>query len=131
MLLGACNTLLTFAMFTALQHVTAVAVAYTAAFAAGLIFSTALTPRMVFGIPATPLRRVTFACYYLVIYGVGFLVSHLLADGLPPWAVSSGTIAVTAPLGFLAGRAVLLRPTTGASGSRRHQPPSRGTPRSP
>lgn len=110
-LLGGSNTLLTFALFTGLQYVTAVAVAYTLAFFTGLILATALTGRVVFGVRATPLRRGAFACCYLLIYGVGLLVSHLLAGDAPAWAVSLGTIAVTAPLGFLAGRAVLIPPT--------------------
>lgn len=129
-LLGAANTLLTFALFTALQHVTAVAVAYTVAFAAGLALSTALTSRVVFGVRTTTRRRAVFALCYLVIYGVGLLVSHLLAGGLPAWVVSLGTLAVTAPLGFLVGQAVLIPPADpgppqGAA------PPRRGTRRSP
>lgn len=113
--------MLTFAMFTALQHLTEVAVAYTMTFAAGLAFSTALTARVVFHVPTTLRRRLTFAGCYLVIYGVGLLVSHLLAGGQPAWAVSAGTIAATAPLSFLAGQAVFISP----------RPPQRGTRRSP
>lgn len=107
LLLGGLNTILTFALFTALQHVTTVAVAYTVAFAAGLGFTTALTGRVVFRVRATARRRAVFAFCYLVIYCLGLLVSHLLATAMPAWVVSLGTIAVTAPLGFLAGRAVL------------------------
>lgn len=129
-LLGATNTLLTFTLFTALQHVTAVAVAYTAAFAAGLAFSTALTGRVVFGVRTTTRRRAVFGLFYLVIYGVGLAVSHLLAGTLSAWAVSLGTIAVTAPLGFLAGQAVLIPPAD-ASRRRSAAPPRRETRRSP
>ncbi len=129
MLLGGANTLLTFALFTALQYVTEVAVAYTAAFAAGLVFSTALTGRVVFGVRTTPRRRVVFALCYLLIYGVGLLISHLLAGGLPAWAVSLGTLAVTAPLGFLAGQAVLIPPA--AEGRSQGAARPRGTRRSP
>lgn len=122
LVLGGANTLLTFAMFTAMQHLTEVAVAYTMTFAAGLVFTTALTPRVVFHVPTTLRRRLTFAGCYLVIYGVGLLVSHLLAfGGQPAWAVSAGTIAATAPLSFLAGQAVFTSP----------RPPQRGTRRSP
>lgn len=106
-ILGGANTLVTFALFTALQHATTVAAAYTAAFVAGLVFSTALTARFVFRVPTTARRRLGFAAAYAVIYLIGLGVSHLLAVELSAWAVSAGTIAVTAPLGFLAGRTVL------------------------
>ncbi|MDQ6875230.1 MAG: GtrA family protein [Actinomycetota bacterium] len=129
-LLGGANTLLTFALFTALQHVTQVAVAYTAAFAAGLVFSTALTGRVVFGVRTTSRRRMVFALCYLLIYGVGLLVSHFLAGGLPAWAVSAGTLAVTAPLGFLAGQAVLVPPAATTRWPSA-PPPPRETGRSP
>ncbi|MGI8677505.1 MAG: GtrA family protein [Jatrophihabitans sp.] len=133
-LLGGTNTVLTFALFTALQHVTEVAVAYTVAFAAGLIFATALTALVVFGVRTTLRRRLTFAGCYLVIYGLGLLVSQLLAQGRPPWLVSAGTIAVTAPLGFLAGRTVFIAPATAPTPptgpSTKPQPP-RGIRRSP
>lgn len=109
-LLGAANTLLTFALFTVLQQVTDVTLAYTVAFVAGLIFATALTGRVVFRVRTTLLRRVLFAGGYLAVYGVGLLVSNVLAGDLPAWAVSLGTIAVTAPLGFLVGKAVLIPP---------------------
>jgi putative flippase GtrA len=109
-LLGGANTLLTFALFTALQHITSVAAAYTIAFAVGLIFATALTARFVFGVSATRPRRLVFAAAYALIYLIGLGVSHLLAPEFTEWLVSAGTIAVTAPLGFLAGRTVLARP---------------------
>ncbi|PZS13533.1 MAG: hypothetical protein DLM57_16355 [Pseudonocardiales bacterium] len=117
-MLGAANTALTFLLFTALQHVSPVAIAYSIAFATGLAFSTALTARVVFGAQTTGIRRAAFAGGYLMIYGVGLTVSHLLAGHLPAWAVSGWTIAVTAPLGFLCARTVLV-------------PRRRGTRRSP
>jgi putative flippase GtrA len=111
--LGAVNTALTFVIFTGLQHVTAVAVAYTTAFAIGLVFSTALSARVVFGAPTTGGRRAAFAACYVAIYGVGLAVSHALHGHAAPWMISAATIAVTAPLGYLAGRAVLVRQSPG------------------
>lgn len=106
-LFGGANTVVTFALFTALQHLTSVAVAYTVAFACGLILSTALTAGVVFGARTTWRRRAVFALCYLVIYGIGLVVSHLLHRQVPAWGVAAGTIMVTAPVGFLAGRLVL------------------------
>ncbi len=112
-MLGAANTAATFVLFTALQHVSSVAVAYSVAFAAGLCFSTALTARVVFGAKTTRSRRAVFASCYVVIYGVGLVVSHLLAKHVTAWTVSAGTIVVTAPLGYLCGRAVLVQQQRG------------------
>jgi putative flippase GtrA len=123
-LLGTANTLVTFALFAGLQHVTSVAAAYTLAFAAGLVFSTALTARFVFRVPTTRQRRLVFAAVYALIYLVGLGVSHLLAKELSEWLVSAGTIAVTAPLGFLAGRTVLA-----GRGAVRPAPPRPDAPR--
>jgi len=106
--LGAANTIGTFLMFVGLQHVLTVGLAYTSAFATGLAFSTAVTARVVFGTRTTRGRQARYACCYLVIYGVGFLVSHSLHGHASPWLVSGGTVAVTAPLGYLAGRTVLV-----------------------
>lgn len=106
--LGAANTIGTFLIFTGLQHVLSVGVAYTIAFATGLAFSTAVTARVVFGTRTTRARQTRYALCYLVIYGVGFLVSHALHGHASPWLVSAGTIVVTAPLGYLAGRTVLV-----------------------
>lgn len=117
-LLGAANTTITFALFTALQHVSSVTLAYSIAFAAGLVFSTALTARIVFGARTTRGRRAIFAFCYLAIYVVGLVISNLLDGHVTAWVVSGATIAVTAPLGFLCGRAVLV-------------PPGQETPRSP
>jgi putative flippase GtrA len=122
-LLGGTNTLLTFALFTGLQHVTSVAAAYTIAFAAGLVFSTALTGRFVFRVEASRPRRLVFAGAYAVIYLIGLGVSHLLAREFTEWLVSAGTIAVTAPLGFLAGRTVLAHPGPARSAISRSDAP--------
>lgn len=106
--LGATNTAVTFALFTGLQHVTAVAIAYTVAFATGLVITTTLSSRVVFGARTTRPRQAAFACCYLAIYAAGLGLSQLLAGHAPPWQVSSAAILVTAPLGYLAGRTVLV-----------------------
>lgn len=108
--LGVANTALTSLLFTALQHVTRVTAAYTIAFAAGLLFSTAFSAQVVFRVSSGRRRRVAFAGCYALIYAVGLLVSHAVHGHVAPWQVCAATIAVTAPLGYLAGRVFLVPP---------------------
>lgn len=80
--------------------------AFTAAFGLGIIYSVILTGRWVFGSSLTGRRTAIFIAAYALIYLCGLgIVSMFTAIGLQPW-VNGTSVLITAPLSFLAGRAI-------------------------
>jgi hypothetical protein len=80
-------------------------------FAAGVAFSSWLTGSFVFGARRQLRTSLTYAGWYLAVYGVGLGVLQLAQriDDLPTWLLGLAVISVTAPLNYLGGR-VLFRP---------------------
>ncbi|TYP89830.1 GtrA family protein [Blastococcus xanthinilyticus] len=109
---GGSNTLVTLALFVLLQQWLPATVAYTLVFAAGLAYTTVLTASVVFGARLTWSTGAAFVGWYLLVYGVGLLVVHVLESRWDPSAVVTAvvTVAVTAPLNFLGGRLLFRAP---------------------
>jgi putative flippase GtrA len=109
LLVGGANTAVTALVFYALSFPLETWVAFTVAYALGLMFVTTVTPRFVFATRPPTTHRVALAMWYVVVYLVGVGVSTLLdADTAAPRAVVVlGTLAVTAPLGFLGSRVIV------------------------
>ena len=103
---GGINTVVTGAIFLALSTVVAPALAYTVAFAAGVIFALTVTPRFVFSERTAPSRRAIYGAWYLVVYLVGLGVVYVVHDvlGLDRWIIVAVTVPTTAVLGFLGAR---------------------------
>ena len=109
LLVGGTNTVVTGAIVVVLSYVIPGWLAFTVAFALGLIFSVLVTGKWVFDSHLTRRRALAFGTCYLVIYaiGVGFVsLMHLI--GSPPW-VNGVSILVTAPLSFIAGKLIFVR----------------------
>jgi putative flippase GtrA len=106
LLVGGSNTAATFVLFVVLQQWLAPAIAYTAAFAAGLAYATAMTARVVFGARLTVRSGLLYCGWYLLVYAAGLLVVQVLHAVWQPADVVTAvlTMGVTAPLGFLGGR---------------------------
>lgn len=113
LVVGGANTALTGAIFLALSGFFAAVVAYTIAFAAGVLFATIVTPRAVFAGPAPRSRRAAYAAWYVFIYLVGLVVVSVADQGLglSRWAIVALTIAVSATLGFLGARRLFHDPS--------------------
>lgn len=110
LLVGLANTLLTGAIFYYLSSVVAPTLAYTLAFGIGIGFAVTVTPRFVFEVRPQASRRAAYAVWYAVVYLIGLGIVRLLdevarADRL---VVVGLTVAATATLGFLGGRALLI-----------------------
>lgn len=106
LLVGGSNTLATAAIALLLGFVIPGWLAFTCAFALGLVYSVLLTGRWVFRSRLTPWRAVAFVTSYLAIYLVGVTVVQLLAArGAPDWSAAT-SVLLTAPLSFSAGRAI-------------------------
>ena len=107
-LLGSANTAASFVLLACLARVLDHRVAYTVAFAAGVIFTTLVTGRFVFSAPGSRAKTVVFALWYIGVYLVGLLVVHVIDDGgnRSGLVVALAAVLVTAPLGFLGGRII-------------------------
>ena len=106
LLVGGSNTLVTLALFVALQHWLPASAAYTVVFALGLAYTTAMTATVVFGSRLTWRTGGGFVGWYLLVYAVGLGVVHLLESLWDPSSLVTAvaTVAVTAPLNFVGGR---------------------------
>jgi len=103
-LAGGANTVVTAGLLALLSLVIDPKVAYTIVFAMGIVVSTYLADRFVFGVRMTRWAVIAYVAMYVAVYLVGLLViQRLVADGLPD-ASSGLVVVVTAPLTFLGGR---------------------------
>ena len=103
---GAANTVVTGGIFYALTGVMDSSTAYTIAFASGICFSAAVTPRFVFLSRPQMTQRVAFAAWYLLVYLVGLAMVHVLGDllALTHLGVVAITVSATAGLSFVGAR---------------------------
>jgi len=103
---GGANTVVTGALLSLLTLVMDPQIAYTLVFAVGIVISTVLADRFVYGIRLGTKGIVSYVALYVVVYLVGLLAVHLwTASGRP--ALASGLVVViTAPLTFLGGRLI-------------------------
>ena len=114
--LGCFNTGATIVGFYLLSGVVSPHVAFTIIYAAGIAFVMIVTPGYVFGARAPWSRRALLGLVYLCSYVVGLGVITLLRDvlGAPRLVVVLGTVAVTAPLGFVGARLLVGRQAAGS-----------------
>lgn len=108
---GGTNTLLTYVIFILLGLVIAPWLAYTIAFGVGLVWTSIGSSRFVFRAAFSAARMLEFVGCYLVVYGLGRLVIHLIDPvGLTGLLLASLFVLVcTTPLIFLIGRFVFDR----------------------
>ena len=123
-IVGGTNTAGTLALFVALQLVCAAWLAYSIAFAVGLVYSACLTSRWVFRSPTRAFRIALLIAWYIGVYGVGEAVIAVVRHGHHPSAIITAfiTVTVTAPLNFVGARSILPRPR--ALAAKEERPPS-------
>lgn len=115
LVVGGLNTLGTYAIFFLLGLVIPPWIAYTVAFGLGLLWTSLASSRLVFRVRFRVPRVAAFAAFYLVVYGLGRLVIHLL-DPQGPEALlvtAAVVLVVTTPLAFLGGH-LIFRPDSPA-----------------
>ena len=105
-LIGGVNTLVTYGIFIGLGLVIPPGIAYTIAFAAGLIWVTLGSSKFVFGAGTSARPMLLFGAWYLALYAIGQVVVQLIAprDTVGLAITSLAILAVTTPLAFLGGR---------------------------
>ncbi|WP_102510179.1 GtrA family protein [Sanguibacter massiliensis] len=103
---GGANTAITALALAGLSLVIDPRLAYTLVFAGGVVLSTYLADRYVFGVAMSRAAVAAYIAMYVVVYGIGLLVVDRIGTlGLPDWA-SSAVVVVTAPLTFVGGRII-------------------------
>lgn len=108
LVVGASNTGGTLVLFALLTFVMPAVVAYTCAFAVGLLYTTLMSTRVVFRVEATARRHAHFIAWYLLVYLVGLgVVSLLERAGAPRLVLVVGAAAVTIPFNYVGGRVAL------------------------
>lgn len=108
LIVGASNTGGTLALFALLTFVMPAGYAYTCAFAAGLLYTTFMSTRVVFRVDATAKKHAHFIAWYVLVYVVGLgIVTLLQRAGAPRLVLVVGAAAATIPLNYFGGRAAL------------------------
>lgn len=106
LLAGGANTLITAGLLALLSLVIDPRLAYTLVFAGGLVLSTFLADRFVYGVRMNRAAVIAYVVLYLVVYLIGLGVVHLWTTAGYPEAATSLVVVVTAPLTFLGGRLI-------------------------
>lgn len=112
LIVGGSNTLLTYAIFIGLGLVIAPWIAYSIAFAVGLVWVAFGSSRVVFRSRATMKQLVLFCGWYLLIFGLGQLVIRLIdpQDFMGLAITSLIVLLCTTPLTFLGGKLLFRQP---------------------
>lgn len=106
LIMGGTNTVATAALVILLSFFLPTWLAFTIAFALGIVFSVVITGRWVFQSHLSQRRAALFTCAYIAIYLCGLVLVYLLELWGAPPAASAATVILTAPLSFLAGRLI-------------------------
>jgi putative flippase GtrA len=117
--IGAINTVATYALYLVLLPQAGYKLAYTAAYVVGIVFAYLLNTRFVFRVRRTLASFTLFPLVYLVQYALGIATLYVAVTlfNVPERFALIASIVVTIPITFLLSRLVLKRSTTGpASG---------------
>lgn len=106
LLVGGANTLATTALLVGLSYLLPGWLAYTIAFATGLVFATFFASRWIFTRNGSKRATVLYALCYIVIFFLGLICVALVDAWGWPKFLNALSVIVTAPLGFVAGRLV-------------------------
>jgi putative flippase GtrA len=114
LVVGGSNTLVTYAIFVALGLIIPPWIAYTIAFAIGLVWVALGSSRFVFRAAFSLKRVAIFIGCNLVVYGLGQILIRLVQpDGLLELVLTSLLVlVVTAPVTFILGRYIFNRPAS-------------------
>ena len=108
---GTANTVASYALYVALLPVLPYLVAYTVAYAFGIVLSYALMTRFVFRRAARWSTAVRFPLIYVVQYGLGSGTIYLLVEHgrVAAWLAAAIAMIVVVPTTFLLARWLFVR----------------------
>lgn len=118
LIVGAANTILTYALYLALLPLTGYAAAYTIAYVAGIAIAYMLNTQLVFRARRTLASLTLFPMIYVVQYATGIAALYLAVNlfGVPERIALIASIVVTVPITFQLNRLVLKRKAPPVSG---------------
>ena len=105
-LAGGINTLVTAALLSLLSLVIDARIAYTLVFAVGIVLSTFMADRYVYGIRMGRAGVAAYVVLYVLVYLVGLAAIQIWTATGHPSAASGLVVVITAPLTFLGGRVI-------------------------
>jgi len=108
LIVGVINTLLTYAIFVVLTFFVATWIAFTFAYAIGLVWTVFMSSKWVFSSRTVPKKILKFSVMHLILFLIGqaviwFFANQGIRDKL---LISAIIIALTAPLSYVAGKFV-------------------------
>jgi putative flippase GtrA len=123
LLAGAANTAVSYVLLAVALQWLHYLLAYTLAYAAGIVLAYMLQSRYVFRVPLRWRSALRFPLVYVVQYVIGVAVLAALARMVswPAWLTALVVIVVTVPIGFMLSRVVL---TTGTRPGEADCPPA-------
>ena len=106
LIVGGANTLATYAIFIGLGLFMQAWIAYTIAFALGIVWVVFGSSKFVYQGEHGARRMIVFAAWYLAIYAIGRVLIYFIAPtGFVELAIASFfVLVVTTPLNFIGGR---------------------------
>ncbi|MDD2881506.1 MAG: GtrA family protein [Rhodoferax sp.] len=108
LLVGTANTILGWALFVALAQFTPYPVAYTLAYATGVVISYFLSVRFVFRRRSSLVTFLKFPFVYMLQYMIGLLLMWILIGkmNISPEFAMAAVIVLTVPITFLTSRKI-------------------------
>lgn len=112
LLAGASNSLLTFLLYQLLLLAVSYTLAFTAAFAAGIVYSATVYSTYVFGVRMRWTSLGVYGAYYCLSYGLSLALLHLVVRlfSVPDRLAIVLVMGLMVPVNFLSARLILRRP---------------------
>ena len=108
-LVGAANTMATYAIYAVLLLLFPYKIAYSLAYASGILISYCLNSRLVFREPVSLLKFIKYPIVYVVQYILGIVVLYVAIDILDfnQWLAPLVVIAISLPVTFVLSRLII------------------------
>lgn len=108
-LVGAANTMATYAIYAVLLLLFPYKISYSLAYASGILISYCLNSRLVFRQPISLLKFIKYPIVYVVQYLLGMVVLYVAIDilGFSQWLAPLLVIAISLPVTFFLSRLII------------------------
>lgn len=109
LLVGACNTLLTYVLYVFFFIFLSYKLAYSLAYVCGIIISYYLNSRLVFREPISLAKFLQYPIVYVVQYGLGIFILYVCIDilGISAWLAPMVVIVISLPVTFVLSRLII------------------------
>lgn len=108
-LVGAANTVATYAVYAVLLFLFPYKVSYSLAYVSGILISYYLNSRLVFREPVSLLKFIKYPIVYVVQYLLGIAILYVAIDilGFSQWLAPLAVIVISLPITFFLSRLII------------------------